>query len=205
MWRFRCFSFAQAARREDRSAFLCGAASCFFWAIDFGQGKEDDENGIPAMDDTQIFQHLFVIASRTKDPRGAVSACLVKDGNIILSASSSDDGTLHAEEVLLEMAKTEHMEVTPLITLFCTLEPCTVRSVPGMIDCVTVIIQSGIQKVIFGARDPAHSGATRQRLMDAGISIRQISDPAVIKRCAEIFNSTVAGEHMATTKLKPFD
>ena len=156
------------------------------------------------MTDEQIFEHLFETAAKSNDPRGIVSACLVKDGEIIASAASSDDGMRHAEDILLELARKENIRISSEVSLYSTLEPCTKRTNPTLRDCTSLVIESGITKVIYGASDPDHSEVGKQRFSEAGVSLVQITNPPIVKRCAEIFNDSVTEEHIGIdVKLKP--
>lgn len=156
------------------------------------------------MTDEQIFGNLFETAAKSKDPRGIVSACLVKDGEIIASAASSDDGVRHAEDILLEIAHSKNIQISDEVILYSTLEPCTKRTNPALRDCTSLVIKSGITKVIYGASDPDHSEIGKQRFRDAGVNLVQTTNPSIIKRCAEIFNDSVTEEHIGTdVKLKP--
>lgn len=158
------------------------------------------------MNDNQAFEHLFSVASRSKDPRGIVAACLVSNNEIIASAASSDDGILHAENVLFQEVQERYVEVPRGSTLYATLIPCSRRTTPGMVDCVNPIVSNGISSVVYGASDPDQAVLTKERLSQAGISLRQVSDSAIIKRCAEIFNASVTEEHRgADVKLKPIE
>lgn len=158
------------------------------------------------MTDKDVFQHLFTVAKSSKDPRGVVTACLVKNGEIIATAASSDDGVRHAEDVLFKHCRENGIPTDSEVTLYATLEPCNKRSVEGRIDCVTQIIDGGVSEVVFGARDPLQSDETARRLNAAHISIRQSSDSDVVKRSAEIFNESVTDEHKGVdVELKPED
>ncbi|HRY82249.1 MAG TPA: deaminase [Candidatus Moranbacteria bacterium] len=151
------------------------------------------------MNEVEIFNHLFEIAKKSHDPRGVVSACLINGDEIITSSASADDGKLHAEEIVIEKGKED---ITNSTVLYSTLEPCSQRKNKEIIDCTTVIINSGIKNVIFGAKDPEHSSKTHKRLGEKGISIRQTTNPDIIKKCAQIFNGTVLEKDV---KLKPED
>ncbi|MDB5254021.1 MAG: diaminohydroxyphosphoribosylaminopyrimidine deaminase [Parcubacteria group bacterium] len=158
------------------------------------------------MNEKAIFEHLFAVASQSQDPRGVVSACVVLDGQIVASAASSNDGIRHAEDVLFEDLKKNGIALTKNHILYATLEPCTKRSFEGLIDCTTQIIESGIGKVVFGARDPGQSIVTQKRLSSAGIEIHQTADADIVKHCAEIFNSSVTPEHAGVdVTLKPLE
>lgn len=156
------------------------------------------------MTDKQIFEHLFKTATRSKDPRGIVSACLIKDGEVIASAASSDDGVRHAEDILLEIVRKVNIKISDKVSLYSTLEPCTKRTNPTLRDCTSLIIESGITKVVYGASDPDHSKIGKRRFSEAGVDLVQITDPFLIKRCAKVFNDSVTEEHIGTdVKLKP--
>ncbi|MEK9151555.1 MAG: hypothetical protein AAB547_02900 [Patescibacteria group bacterium] len=156
------------------------------------------------MNDKQVFEHLFLIASQSKDPRGIVAACLVSNNEIIASAASSDDGILHAEDILFQEVQERSVAVPQGSTLYATLIPCSKRTTPGMVDCVSPIVSNKISSVVYGASDPDQAVLTKERLSQAGIRLRQVSDSEIIKRCAEIFNASVTEEHRNTdVKLKP--
>ena len=156
------------------------------------------------MNETDIFNHLFSVAAQSKDPRGVVAACLIEDGVILISKASSDDGIHHAEDLLFAECIEKHIPISKNTTLYATLEPCTKRSRSGMTDCVSHIIASGIGHVVFGARDPDHSATAKTRLNEAGISIQQMTDPDVVRRCAKIFNQSVTKDHAGIdVQLKP--
>lgn len=156
------------------------------------------------MTDQDIFEKLFEVSKSSKDPRGVVTACLVQDGSIIAAAASSDDGVRHAEDILFEQCKNNALVLNQEAVLYATLESCNKRSKEGMIDCVTQIIDAGIGSVVFGARDPLQSDQTTERLMAANIFIHQVADPAIVERCAKIFNDSVAAEHKGIdVDLKP--
>ncbi len=155
------------------------------------------------MSDEQIFEHLFNIATKSKDPKGVVSACIVENGNILFSSASSDDGVHHAEELVIDIARNHNIDLT-CVTLYITLEPCTKRTNPSQLDCTALIIKSGIKFVVYGASDPDHSGINIERLSAAGIGLRQVSDQNIVNKCAEIFNASVSSEYINVgVKLKP--
>ena len=132
---------------------------------------------------------MFKVAALSKDPEGVVSACLVKDGKILVSSPSADDGVRHAEDLVIEKALNQQSNIDDSVTLYTTLEPCSYRNPKKMVrDCTTIIIEAGIKNVVFGANDPEYSKDARQRLEQVGVSFRQVSDPDIIRRCVEVFN-----------------
>ena len=143
------------------------------------------------MEEKEVFQKLFEVAAQSKDPKGVVSACLVSNGEIIASAASSDDGKVHAENTLLQNINT----VPDDAVLYSTIEPCSERTDPTMRDCVSDIIEFGVKKVVYGARDPNQSSETQRRLSEAGVSLMQSPDAEIIRKSAEVFNATVADHY----------
>lgn len=144
------------------------------------------------MDERVIFERLFGVAAGSHDPEGVVAACLVRSGEILASSASSDDGSYHAEYLVIERAKAEGIAIGQCDVLYTTLEPCSgLLVVNGGVDCTTWLIQAGVRHVVFAARDPEHSYAARQRFETEGRSYRQIEDDQIVRRAAELFNSTV--------------
>jgi hypothetical protein len=56
----------------------------------------------------RVFNHLFEVAKKSKDPEGVVVACLVKGDTILISSPSASDGVRHAEDLVLELAANNH-------------------------------------------------------------------------------------------------
>lgn len=140
----------------------------------------------------KIFEYLLKITKKSKDPEGAVGACLVKNEKIILSSISADDGIRHAEDLLIEKAIKEKFDIDKNVILYTTLEPCSYRT-PGnhVKDCTTIIIKSGIKNVIFAAKDLKHSKTTKKRFKIKGIKCKQVKDKNIIEKALNLFNATV--------------
>ncbi len=154
------------------------------------------------MTEKEIFEHLFEIAKKSKDPRGIVSACIVDGGKIIASAVSSDDGADHAEDILFDIIVDEKIVFSDKAILYATLLPCSRRSNPLLKDCTSEIIDAGIKHVVYGADDPDQFDFTKKKFDTAEISLRQISDPETVRKCALLFNDSVMPEQEGI-KLKP--
>ncbi|TSC91752.1 MAG: hypothetical protein CEN90_216 [Parcubacteria group bacterium Licking1014_17] len=107
----------------------------------------------------------------------------------MVSFPSGDDGKIHAEDRVISEVENKNL-IDGSSILYCTVEPCSKRATEGMADCVSRIIRSGIKHVVYGARDPMHSQITKQRLKEAGITIKQVSDKNLIKKSAKIFNES---------------
>lgn len=150
------------------------------------------------MNDREVFEKMFELAKKSHDPKGVVSSVLVVNGEVVAEAKSSDDGSAHAENILLENVDTVPVDAV----LYSTLEPCSKRTNPTMVDCVTAIINAGVQKIVFAARDPKQSEETNQRLKEAGVIIQQVDDAEIIRQASELFNKSVTTEGV---DLKPLD
>lgn len=144
------------------------------------------------MTDEEIFKHLLRLGRTSKDPRGTVSACLIRHGIIVADSVSSDDGIRHAEDLLIEEVYRRNILDFQNFTLYTTLEPCSIRVLhKEVIDCTSLVIKNGIKRVIFGVSDRDQSTLTQKRLSNAGVTVSQIGNKEIIKACAELFNSSV--------------
>lgn len=158
------------------------------------------------MTEKEIFEYLLEISETSSDPRGVVSACLVRDGEILLGSPSSNDGVLHAENIIIPAFRESPDSNPEGCILYSTLVPCSKRTNPIMRACTNVIIDAGIKEVIYGAKDPEYTERSINELKEQGIHVRQTTDKEIIKKCAELFNSTLdkslAGSEI---NLKPLD
>ena len=148
------------------------------------------------MTEKEIFKELFELARKADDTHGAVAAALVRDGEILAKEASAKDGVVHAEHALLENLKEKDLIVQPNDIVYVTLEPCSHRSSERerqeMGDDTTHLLDAGVRHVIFAAQDPTADSATRSRFKEAGVSIEQVDDEAIIKEAIEVFNATCA-------------
>lgn len=118
-------------------------------------------------DDRHWMRVALTLAEKAK-ARGEVpvGAVIVRDGEKIGEGFnqpiSSNDPTAHAEIVALrDAAGRENNYRLPGITLYVTIEPCTM--------CVGAMIHARIEKVVFGAREPrAGALASNLQLADQG-------------------------------------
>ena len=144
------------------------------------------------MNEREIFNNLFEVAKKSKDPEGVVAACLVKDGIVILSVPSAEDGIRHAEDLLIGIAGEVGVNIDSDTLLVTTLEPCSYRNPSNKVeDCTTIIINSGIKRVLYAARDPDFSKDAKVRFSEAGVEYLQVEDKAIVKKAVELFNSTI--------------
>jgi diaminohydroxyphosphoribosylaminopyrimidine deaminase/5-amino-6-(5-phosphoribosylamino)uracil reductase len=104
-------------------------------------------------------------------PKPTVGAVLVRDGEVVADGVTEPGGR-HAERVVLDTAGDRARGST----LYVTLEPCAHHgSTP---PCTDAILAAGVERVVFGARDPnpeAAGGA--ERLRGAGVDVEYVDAP----------------------------
>ncbi|MFZ4774880.1 MAG: bifunctional diaminohydroxyphosphoribosylaminopyrimidine deaminase/5-amino-6-(5-phosphoribosylamino)uracil reductase RibD [Terrimicrobiaceae bacterium] len=102
-------------------------------------------------------------------PNPVVGAVLVKNHRIITRGWHRAAGCPHAEIEAIRGLK--NISQARGATLYVTLEPCSThgRTPP----CTQAIIDAGIRRVVYGARDPnpSHSGRADRILKKAGIAV----------------------------------
>lgn len=145
------------------------------------------------MTEKEIFEHLFTIVAASDDVGGAVSACLVRSGQVIASGISTRSG-VHGEYALLRNLERTGGRIEPGDVVYTMVEPCGRRSPSGpgeaLGDCTTHLIIAGVKRIVFGALDPDASASTRHRFDDAGIILQQVTDRDIVQKCIELFNAT---------------
>jgi len=98
-------------------------------------------------------------------PKPTVGAVVVHDGEIVGEGATEAAGR-HAEVVALEAAG-EHARSA---TLYVTLEPCAHHGTTP--PCADAILAAGVERVVFGARDPNPEAAGgEKRLRAAGVDV----------------------------------
>ena len=101
-------------------------------------------------------------------PKPTVGAVVVSDGEIA-GEGATEAGGRHGEVVALEAAG----ERARRATLYVTLEPCAHHGTTP--PCTDAILAAGIERVVYGARDPnpeAAGGA--ERLAEAGVDVELV-------------------------------
>jgi diaminohydroxyphosphoribosylaminopyrimidine deaminase / 5-amino-6-(5-phosphoribosylamino)uracil reductase len=98
-------------------------------------------------------------------PKPTVGSVVVNGGEVV-GEGVTEAGGRHAEVVALEAAG----ERARHATLYVTLEPCAHHGTTP--PCADAIVAAGVERVVFGARDPnpAAAGGER-RLRDAGVDV----------------------------------
>jgi diaminohydroxyphosphoribosylaminopyrimidine deaminase/5-amino-6-(5-phosphoribosylamino)uracil reductase len=98
-------------------------------------------------------------------PKPTVGAVVVQDGEIVGEGVTELDGR-HAEVVALAEAGTRARGAT----LYVTLEPCAHHGTTP--PCTDAIEAAGIERVVFGARDPnPEARGGEERLRSAGVEV----------------------------------
>lgn len=126
----------------------------------------------------------IALASRARFrtwPNPAVGAVLTRDGKIVARGYHHAAGQPHAEIECLRDAASRGIDPKGA-TLVVTLEPCchTGRTPP----CVDAILEAGIGKVVYGARDPnAEASGGARRLADEGV---EVIGPVMAQECADL-------------------
>jgi pyrimidine deaminase RibD-like protein len=146
-------------------------------------------------DEQEIFTFLFGLAETSKVPEGVVAACLLRDGRLLASSASSDDGRYHAEYLVVQQLGEHGTTADERCVLYTTLAPCSdVSVVNDGRDCTTSLLEAGVRHVVFAADDPEYAKTAEARFRAAGGTYRQIADRKLIRRAAQLFNATISGD-----------
>lgn len=128
-------------------------------------------------------------------PNPAVGAVIVSRGRVLARGTHWAAGGPHAEIEALRALRDG--ETARGATIYVTLEPCSThgRTPP----CTDAVIEAGIARVVYGAKDPnpRHQGRARAIFEAAGIEVR---DGVLEAECREM---NFAWNHWITTGL-PF-
>lgn len=147
------------------------------------------------MTESEIFEDLFKVASAANSRRGAVAACLVRNGSILAIKASMDSPNRHAEDLLLEEIQQKEIIIENEDILYSTIQPCGERTPGGggevFGDCATKIINSSIKHVIYAMNDPHYSIKVNERFATVGIESHQIANETIIEKARKIFNETI--------------
>lgn len=137
------------------------------------------------MTSISFIHHCLSLAENGRNRVGTnpfVGACLVRDGEIIAEGFHAGFGELHAErQLLLEIRNTQYA-IRSSDVLYVNLEPCCHHGKTP--PCTDIIIESGVQTVVYGMFDPNTEVAGKgiARLQEAGIECIGPIDPAVCRR-----------------------
>ncbi len=114
-------------------------------------------------------------------PNPSVGAVLVKNGRVIGTGWHQRAGQPHAEiEALRSLSSPKAAKGA---TIYITLEPCSTHGKTP--PCTQAILAAGIQRVVYGARDPnpCHAGRADKILESAGVSV---TSGLLAEECAKL-------------------
>jgi diaminohydroxyphosphoribosylaminopyrimidine deaminase/5-amino-6-(5-phosphoribosylamino)uracil reductase len=121
------------------------------------------------------FERALELAERGRGKTGdhpLVGAVVVRDGEVVGEGWYEYEGVRHAETIALGRAG----DAARGATLYVTLEPCSHhgRTPP----CADAVVDSGIARVVVGARDPnpVVDGRGLERLRAAGLEVELLDD-----------------------------
>ena len=101
-------------------------------------------------------------------PKPTVGAVVVLDGEIV-GEGATEAGGRHGEVVALDAAGDRARGAT----LYVTLEPCAHHGTTP--PCADAIVAAGVERVVFGARDPNPEAAGgEERLRAAGVDVEYV-------------------------------
>ena len=147
------------------------------------------------MSEEEIFERLFTILKMSNDTKGAVSACLVRGGEILAEGVSTSQ-SVHAEYALLKNLEETGELVQENDTVYTTVEPCGKRSSGGlgekMGDCTTNLIKAGVKNVVFAASDPDASDLSRHKFREASAVLKKTENEEIVRNAIVSFNATCA-------------
>ena len=135
------------------------------------------------MNHEDFMHHCISLAQKGRGLVGTnplVGSVLVRNGMVIAEGVYMGKGTPHAERQLLENID---QKISTEDILYVNLEPCChVGDTP---PCTDIIIESGIQTVVIGMKDPDSrvAGLGTQALRDAGVTV---IGPVLPERCRRL-------------------
>ena len=117
-------------------------------------------------------------------PNPVVGAVVARQGRIVAEGFHKKAGTDHAEVIALK--KLQKQKTAKGSTLYVTMEPCCVHGKTP--PCVPFIVESGIGRVVVGARDPNPQvdGQGIRWLKEAGV---EVIEGVLRDQCADLNRS----------------
>ncbi len=129
----------------------------------------------------------------TNPPVGAV---VVKHGRIIGLGAHLRKGDKHAEIQAIDMAGEANVKDA---SIYVSLEPCShYGSTP---PCAKRIIDTGIKKVVYAAKDITLDTAGHQMMVEAGIDVEYRPMKQALDLYADFFKSKSEGRPIVTVKV----
>ncbi len=129
-------------------------------------------------------------------PNPCVGAALLRDDVEVARAFHTVWGGGHAEVEAFRAAASNGGATRGFDTLVVTLEPCSSHGKTP--PCVDAVLESGVRRVVVGARDPdpRHQGRGLEVLRQAGREVLLLEGPAPLEIGSEHFLAWIAPDRM---------
>lgn len=147
----------------------------------------------------QYLEHAISLAEMVEGQTGVnppVGAVVVKDGRIIGLGSHLKKGDKHAEIQAIDMAGNDNVKGA---TIYVSLEPCSHYGATP--PCAQRIIDTGIQKVVYAARDITLPATGHKMMADHGIDVQYAPHPRAEQLYASFFTSKTTAHPIVTVKV----
>ncbi|EGQ3384401.1 bifunctional diaminohydroxyphosphoribosylaminopyrimidine deaminase/5-amino-6-(5-phosphoribosylamino)uracil reductase RibD [Staphylococcus pseudintermedius] len=143
--------------------------------------------------------YAIQLAEMTQGQTGtnpAVGAVIVKHGRIIGFGAHLKKGELHAEIQAIDMAGAKHVKGA---TIYVSLEPCShYGSTP---PCAQRIIDTGIAKVVYAAKDTTLQETSHDVMVQHGIEVEYRPHPRAEQLYAAFYRSKEGAVPIVTVKV----
>lgn len=144
-------------------------------------------------------EHAIRLAEMVEGQTGVnppVGAVIVKEGRIIGMGAHLKKGDKHAEIQAIDMAGAQNVVGA---TIYVSLEPCSHYGATP--PCATKIIETGIQKVVYAARDITLPATGHEMMAEKGIDVQYTPHPRADKLYASFFASKTTEVPIVTVKV----
>lgn len=135
---------------------------------------------------TDLAAKAQTINPKKTRPGPQVAAGFFVDGKCLAEGLYTGRGTPHAEKKCLEALEKQFSgpklaHVKQKGTLLITLEPCLARSDKQTPPCADFLVQKGIKRVVFGAKDPFYDGKSVLYLKKHDIDAQYVPNKASLR------------------------
>lgn len=144
-------------------------------------------------------EHAIRLAEMVEGQTGVnppVGAVVVKDGRIIGMGAHLQKGDKHAEIQAIDMAGEQNVSGA---TIYVSLEPCSHFGATP--PCAQKIIETGIQKVVYAARDITLPATGHEMMAEKGIEVQYVPHPLAEDLYAPFFASKTSEVPIVTVKV----
>ncbi|ARJ50056.1 bifunctional diaminohydroxyphosphoribosylaminopyrimidine deaminase/5-amino-6-(5-phosphoribosylamino)uracil reductase RibD [Staphylococcus lutrae] len=147
----------------------------------------------------QYLEYAIQLAEMVEGQTGtnpAVGAVIVKNGRIIGIGAHLKKGEKHAEVQAIDMAGESHVKGA---TIYVSLEPCSHYGHTP--PCAQKIIDTGISKVVYAAKDTTLKDTGHAMLRDHGVEVDYRPHPKATQLYTEFYQSKRASLPIVTVKV----